>query len=302
MITTIIKFILNGRYEMKNKKKEKKINKSKIIFIGILSIIIFLSVVVLGRYISNEVKEVYLSSKGFFFKSDKLRENMPIPTYKILNWSGIGKYEINFELHSYKNELEKAEYDMEYIVNCEPNDKLNWQINNNPINTEYSGIIYKNKNVDNITLTISPKGTLGEEENIDLVVNAISQNPYKKKISAKFKIKISNQKLNYQIEDFKQSGSAKVIVRNPKDTVNTMTLEFDPNLIRIDSNNNLVKNSKKYTTQKIADKDGKEIEYINSVTFDLPAETTKKIIFYKVDKSKDYTYPNSSNKSIINVK
>ena len=44
--------------------------------------------------------------------------------------------------------------------------------------------------------------------------------------------------------------------------------------------------------------DGK---YINEITFNLPKESSKNVKFYKVDKSKDYTYPNAAGESAITV-
>ena len=41
--------------------------------------------------------------------------------------------------------------------------------------------------------------------------------------------------------------------------------------------------------------------YINSMTLAIDAISSEDIRFYKVDESKNYTYPNSNNKSVVTI-
>lgn len=97
------------------KKNMKRLRKLKIsIIIVIIGLMIAISV--FGRYVYNNAREAYFLAEQFYFSSDILTVNNPNYTYT--NWGGASVYEIEFELHSYVNELTKIDYDLGYTVSC----------------------------------------------------------------------------------------------------------------------------------------------------------------------------------------
>ena len=275
--------------------KKRKINKIKVSIITIILILLF-TAIAFGRYITTTKQDMYATSKKFFFTSDKL--DVDTPTFDVSNWTGLGEYIIKFELKSSKNTLEKVDYDLDYSIDCEtPGNKINYSINNGPINTQYNGIIYKSTNNNSISIKINPLVELKKGENVNLVVRARSKTPYKKEISARFVIKPNGKKMDYIIEDVPNQNYLTLMLSN-KNTVDTIfSIEFDPNILRIDSNNSAMEKAKSITTIRIGEND-----YVNKVEFILTKETSKKIKFYKVDKRNDYTYPNDTNTSVIKIK
>ena len=83
---------------------------------------------------------------------------------------------------------------------------------------------------------------------------------------------------------------------NAQNTALQYTLTFDPKVIRIDTNDEVCVNRISGTTTTI-----NGTQYLNKIVFNLEKESAKNIKFYKVDMSKDYTYPSGENTSIISV-
>ena len=75
-----------------------------------------------------------------------------------------------------------------------------------------------------------------------------------------------------------------------------VTLNFDPNVVLLDMTNTNYLNAINTTTKKIGNSN-----YINSITFKVDPISSATVRFYKVDVSKDYTYPIVNSKSIINI-
>lgn len=78
----------------------------------------------------------------------------------------------------------------------------------------------------------------------------------------------------------------------------TVTLEIDPTQLRIDTNDEVYINrddtKTEYTTINTKN-------YVTKIVFKLPAETTRYVKFYKVDKTQDYTYPGFEDEHPIKV-
>ena len=82
---------------------------------------------------------------------------------------------------------------------------------------------------------------------------------------------------------------------NAQNSSMPVTLEFNPDVIRIDTNSETYIN-------RVANSEEKDSKgYIKKFTFTIDKEAVKNIKFYKVDISKDYTYPSGSESSIIKV-
>ena len=69
-----------------------------------------------------------------------------------------------------------------------------------------------------------------------------------------------------------------------------------PNEVLIDLTSESYQNATNITTVPIGDKN-----YINSITLSIDAISSADLRFYKVDTSKDYTYPNLENDSVVSV-
>ena len=73
-----------------------------------------------------------------------------------------------------------------------------------------------------------------------------------------------------------------------------INIEFDPNEILFDITNELYKEASNVETTVI-----NGMTYVKAITFLIDASSSKDIRFYKVDVSKDYTYPDGSGTSSI---
>lgn len=102
--------------KMEKHKKVRKLNKVKV-GICIFLIVLTIAISVFGRYIYNNIREAYFTSKQFYFTSDLL--TLDNATYQYENWGGIDAYEINLDLYSYANTLLRLDYDLNYSISCE---------------------------------------------------------------------------------------------------------------------------------------------------------------------------------------
>ena len=93
------------------------IKKHKIIFLGLLIIIILPLTITFSRYVYSKVVDYILEKKKFYFNSDKLTKDGKI--YEINNWSGTDPFNIEFDLNNRKNNLLYSDSDIEYELNVE---------------------------------------------------------------------------------------------------------------------------------------------------------------------------------------
>lgn len=297
----------------------KFIKKHKIIFLSLLIIILLPITITFSRYIYSKVIDYILETKKFYFNSDKLTKDGKL--YEINNWSGTDPFSIEFDLNNRKNNLLYSDSDIEYELNVECDEEALCSITNK------TGVIYKEENSEVFNLTITPKRVFNVNEEVTVKVIGKSLSPYKKTLSATFKIKVGTQGLTYEIKDAslqpylmfnitntRQSYFARTAFGNynvgdeiiaddylalsDTDKQNfssaRITLSFDPNIIILDTTASITQNSNKlYTTI-----DG--VSYISSITFDMDAVSSMAIRFYKKDTSKNYTYPITTSTPIIN--
>ena len=100
-------------YYMKHKKLKKNKKRIYLIFASIILIVIAITISY-GRYIYNGLRNYYLSTKSFYFNSDKMSENESY--YQLDNWSGVEPVTITFNMDSKKNNLVEL-IDEENIIN-----------------------------------------------------------------------------------------------------------------------------------------------------------------------------------------
>ena len=75
-----------------------------------------------------------------------------------------------------------------------------------------------------------------------------------------------------------------------------VTVSFDPEEVLLDNTSESYQNALNITTETIDEK-----SYINSITLPIEAISSVNLRLYKVDTSKDYTYPNINNYSVVTV-
>ena len=283
-------------------KKYKKINKVKVAISISIIIILLTSIFVFGRYIYNNAREAYFTSKQFFFTSDLL--TLDNQTYTYENWGGIDVYEVNVDLYSYANTLLRLDYDLNYEISCEsltPN-KIKCTLNSADGPTSTNGTIYaktngKENNVSKVVIYVTPLTQIDKGETVKLSIKASTNEPYKKEISCEVSLKVKQQTTNsYKIEDVPGRNYAVLELVNAQDTGLQYTLTFDPKVLRIDTNDEACVNRVSGTSTTV---DG--TQYLNKVVFNMDKESAKNIKFYKVDMTKDYSYPSGDTTPAVDV-
>ncbi len=303
---------------IKVKNKFDKYGKKAYIFCGIL-LIVLLTTVTYGRYIYNEVRDFYLSSKSFYFNSDKLTVNRAI--YQVDNWSAVDPYTITINLNNNKNNLVHANSDINYEISYICSNNVLCSVNST------GGILYSNDGMSYFNAVITPNATfnVGDEAFIEITVN--STYPYKKTLKGRFILKVGKSGLSYTIDDQKGSPYFNFnitntidyyLVKEPfadyklNDRIDRLTyislsdedkrkclsaeitLTFDPEKVILDSTNTIYLKKERYTTTNINGYD-----YINSITFRMDTESSEVVKFYKANTNIDYTFPIINNVSII---
>lgn len=305
---------------MNNIKKLLKNKKFRYILIGLLIIIFIPFIPTLGRFVYKEVRNAYFNSKKFYFASDKLSED--VSRYQIDFYNGVDPYNLTINMNSFKNNLTGADADITY--------EIKYTCSSNIIcgSSKDTGIIYSTTNTDQFTISSTPRIQLNDGDRIIIEVEATSTSPYKKTLKGVFIIKVGYYGLSYEISDKENDIYFDLKITNTleyyrvledfstyhtNDHIDISTyqnlsdaektkcassiigLSFDPNVVLLDMTDNAYLIADKTTKTKINNYD-----YINSLEFKIDAIESKIIRFYKVDPTKDYTYPNEGT-SIVNV-
>jgi uncharacterized repeat protein (TIGR02543 family) len=292
--------------------------KKYVIFILVIAVLLLPSAITLSKYITNKVYDYIMESNKFYFSSDKLTEDNH--QYEVNNWSGIGNFTIDFNLNNMKNNLLTSATDIDYTLSTTCSQDVVCSLDNN------SGTIHIAEKMDNFVLTVTPKRAFSDNESITVQVEANSTNPYKKKLSATFKIVVGKRGISYEIDDNENQPYLDFVITNALNSYRVMTafgthavgdlissddyillsdadkancasvivtLSFDPNKVIVDSTSSLVSESTTTTTSI------NNINYINSMTFKVDALSSNKLRFYKTDKMQNYTYPFVTSEPVI---
>ena len=299
----------------------KTFQKKQIIIILVILLCSLSFVIVFGRYVTNSVNNFFLRSKEFYFYSDKLSEKRDV--FQVDNWSGVDDYTIIVNMNSRKNNIQVATYDIAYDISYTCSNNAICQL------SKTSGIISKEDNTDSFNLTITPNTQLKTGDKVTVEIEATSKTSYTKTIKGKFTLVVGKENLTYQITDKPNNPYMDLRITNTlsyyivdeafggyaeKDKIdidtylelsdqdkakcysNVVTMAFDPNEILIDITNENYQKATNVTTTVINQK-----SYINSITLPIDAISSADIRFYKKDTSKDYTYPNINNSSVVEV-
>jgi len=236
-------------------------------------------------------------------------------------------YKISFEYKVYKSD------DTEYN-NSE--DMIDFNISKTVAldGFAYGSILQSANNKDYFDISVKPKQnvTLDNNDYVFIRVTAESLSPYKQTLVGEFKIIIGNLGMSYRIEDSNYSPYLEVIVTNTLDyyTVDTafgtyaagsnitiaeynaltaeqklnchsmrITLDFNPNEVVVDTTTNMYLVASANGDTEDVQKNG--YDYINQIVFNVEAEESKVVKFYKIDASQNYTYPQGTSTSIVSV-
>jgi len=304
---------------MTRRAKYRKIVKKRIIILFILSICVVSLIAIYARYVLDTNNNFYSKSKEFYFNSDKLDENGPV--YQIENWSGVDDYTITINMNSNDNNLISTSYDISYDISYICSDNIICSL------SKTTGVIYSSTNTDYFTLRITPNKTLSTGDRVYVQITAKAKSPYEKTLRGTFNLIVGQEKITYEIVDLANQQYLEVnitntlsyyIVSQSFDSYNVndkitretylsltedkkqkcysamVTLSFDPNVVLLDMTNNNYLNAENVThTTK------NSYNYINSITFKVDAITSTKVRFYKIDQTKNYTYPNNNNQSPV---
>lgn len=292
---------------------KRKLNKFKVSIVAII-ILLVITIPVFGRYIYNSIREAYFAAELFYFSSDILTMNGA--RYQYNNWSGQEEYQIKFDLYSYESDWAKLDYDLNYTVTCSTSnsDKVKCSINDatqttddvqNGIVSQPGTILGSNSessptNVSIVTIKVNPKVVITEDDIIKVNVTASTTEPYQKTISCEFTLKpTAGGLISYTIEDVNNRDYALLKLTSPGEA-SVVEIEFDPTELRIDSNDEIYVNRITEAGSVETDTIGGK-QYVKKFVFNMPAETTKFVKFYKVNKALNYTYPSGGADSAIQV-
>ena len=310
------------KHKKQYEKQNNAIKKLKLILIIFIIAVVCISIVsVLARYITRNQNHSLMASKEFYFNSDKLTEEGS--EYEIDNWSGVEDYTITINMNSMDNNINKATYDITYSISYTASSNIICQL------SKESGIIYASSNSDAFTLQITPNAVFENGDEVWVEIHAVSEAEYQKELYATFKLTVGKENVTYQIDDTAGSSYFELNITNTQSyyvvdetfdgyvvgqriDVNTylslsdenkakcysgeITLSFDPNEVRMDMTDSNYLNAETRGTQVI-----NGYEYINEIVIKIDALSSENVRFYKIDKSKDYTYPLGSNDSVIDV-
>lgn len=306
------------RYQFKIKNNLKK---TQILLIMAIFICIISFIVIFGRYLTNNVNDFFVRSKEFYFYSDKLEEDTAV--FQVDNWSGVDDYVITVNMNSRKNNLKAASYDIGYTISYTCSDNAICQL------SKTEGIIYSNNNSDYFNLTITPNRQLETGDKVVVEIEAKSTAKYQKTLKGKFTLVVGKEKLSYQITDKPQNPYMELSLTNTlsyyivneafgnysvndKIDIDTylalteenkakcssaiVTISFSPEQVLLDITNESYSKAKNIETTTVNGK-----TYINKFTILIDAISSTDLRFYKVDVSKDYTYPNGNEPSVLNI-
>ncbi len=307
---------------MKKRKWKFKFSFREIIIIVVLAMLFSLGSVTLAKYVIEEFHSYYLNAKDFYFTSNRLKKDNPI--YLVNNWSGVGSFNISFDLLSLKNSYVYTDYDIPYTVSVICPTGVTCTVDK-PTGTVFSNSVTHS---DTVTVSVNPTRNYAENETLEVQIVATSVSPYVEEIKARYRYVVGKQGITYEIEDVANRPYMMLKITSainyctviqafgdysvgdkidsvdfrslsatdkPKCVGEEITLGFNPNVLLLDTTSSIV-DSSTYTTTPIGGTD-----YLNTLTFHINPVSTMAIKFYKVDATQNYTYPIVNNNSIVTV-
>ena len=173
-------------------RKTKRTNKTMIVLFAMLTIGTI--AVTSARYVYKAVHEHYISSKDFFFSSDKLSEEGM--EYEITNnWSGAESFTIEVNMSSKRNDMATTATDITYNISATCSSNITYtlsKISGTIIGTDNHGV-----NEDSFSVIVNPaNGTaLSNGETAWVQVVATSSSPYSQILTGKLVHRIFHMRL-----------------------------------------------------------------------------------------------------------
>ena len=171
----------------------KKIPHLKQILILVSLLALTPVILTFARFIKDTFYNFYLGSKEFYFTSNRLKEKEA--TYQVNNWSGVGAFEITFDLLSSLNNKLYTNYDIDYKIEFTCSEDATCTIDNK------TGTIYNTTHSTSININVVPKRAFKEGEELIIKVVATSTSPYVKTLAAKFIYTSGKKGVTYSITD-----------------------------------------------------------------------------------------------------
>ncbi len=250
-------------------------NKTKVVFIALMVLILLFPTITLSRYIYNIIKDRYYLSQNFYFNSELLSSyvgNINTVNHNNLknnfsySWDGSSSgVDSTVILYSTKqgNSLKKSDTDIEYnfdfcIVDSEYNcitsndgketDSIAVSlVKENPsdvITSEsYSRTIYRANNSDSFKIHVSKKSSssivFNDGDRITIRIWAESTSPYVEKIAGYITYIIKKVDVSYEISDKEYDLYATLRLSNSRDSGESekANITFDPRYVRLDMSN-----------------------------------------------------------------
>ena len=279
---------MRRRIKRKNRRRTKRINPIFVLILFVVLIFFTPKFVSTARYVYNIVHEYYLSSKDFYFSSDKLSINHT--EYEITNnWSGAETYLITVNMSSKKNDMAFTESDISYNITYTCSENISCSLNKTSstiIGTGNNGV-----NEDSFTISINPAGgsALSEGELAWVDIVATSTSPYSQTISGKLILEVGSSDITYEIIDTANQPYLTVNITNSQSIGANVKLSYNPETVLLDMTGKFYLNSTNNTTQQI-----NGFDYLNSVTSFVESLSTTTVKFYKVDSTQNYSFNSMS--------
>ena len=303
-------------------KKKRKLSLRKILILVVALGIISVGTTTLAKYVIEEYHSYYLNSKHFYFTSNRLKKNNPV--YEVNNWSGVGSFDIPFDLSSMKNSLVYTDYDIPFTVSYDCPTGVSCNFDNS------SRTIYKNStnHSTRVILNVNPSRTYTEGQRLEIGITAKSTSPYEEEIYATFIYIVGKSGITYEIED--EANRPYLVLKitnaityctliadygniragNPVDNSiyrqmtdaekanclgEQINLSFDPSVVVLDTTSDIVKTATMINTTLNG------VSYVNALGFYIEPVSTMAIKFYKNTAANNYTYTGGVNTPVITV-
>lgn len=239
--------------------------KKKKITVLVISIAVALTVTLslvpsIAKYITTQSMKTDLDSDHFYFSSDYLRSD-ETPVYEILGNS------VTFDVRNYADSLRINGTDIIYTATSTDGSTVSTSTG-----TLTGGALSKSE----ITLSYSFQG---DEQQKDITVTVRGTGTYTGTLQAKFIFIRPTDKLKYYIEDTSGSNYA-VLYICATEANKAATLSWNIDELLIDETNDYIFDQ---VENNLETKTG------SVTTKDITAGTTVKIVFFKMDLTKDYS-------------
>lgn len=290
-------------------------NKKRIIILFCITLLFFTISFTFGKYIFNSTKKYYLTSKGFYFKSDLLNVNSKLNTN--LKWNGSN---IEFNLTNSENDELVTEYAISYKLTCnvlgDQKEYIKCNLNDTEENS-YNGVLssdsYCINTTDDTDVTSYGKKQCEIEgytwnkqkstkthyfnlelldnekeiEEVEVEVKAESTSPYKTTLVGIFNLNYyKDDSENTKIDLEKYYDYEELSITNLSDYNKCYEITFD--------NTKLINNDIDNTIGNEVDENNK----VNKITIEVPSKKYYSYKFYKIDKASSITLEDFSIKNI----